>query len=169
MGRTRFADGDRSLKEAPASVAGPIAVLGLFLALALPLLFVPSLAGEFWTPRYALLPLEALVGLCLVLTLLRTSLRAPAALGIGFATWAVLSTALSPDPLMAVWGEWLWGTGLVFALALVGMWGIGALAGSRGAQLIENGLVLAAVINAALTKLRLSKTATGLPELVSFL
>jgi len=28
---------------------------------------------------------------------------------------------------------------------------------------------LAAVINAALTKLRLSKTATGLPELVSFL
>jgi O-antigen ligase len=108
------------------------------------------LAGEFWTPRYALLPLEALVGLCLVLTLLRTSLRAPAALGIGFATWAVLSTALSPDPLMAVWGEWLWGTGLVFALALVGMWGIGALAGSRGAQLIENGLVLAAVINAVL-------------------
>jgi O-Antigen ligase len=134
------------------------------LALVLPVLFVPSLAGEFWLPRYALLPLEAVVGLCLVVCLLRTSLRIPALLGLAFAAWATLSTLVSPDRAMALWGEWLWGTGLLFVLALVGMWGIGAFAGRRGAQLIEGGLVLAAAINAlvALTETMINLTSIDL-------
>jgi len=126
----------------------PIAALALVLALALALLYVPSLAGEFFLPRYALLPLEGLVGLVLCVALLRTGLRVPAALGLAFAGWALLSTVWSPDPATALRGEWLWGDGLVFAVALVGMWAIGASAGERGRQLVEDALVVGAVVNA---------------------
>ena len=87
--------------------------------------------GTFWSPRYALLAVEAAVGLPVLVALLRSDSRPAAVAALAFAAWALVSFAFSPSRTLAFWGSFLWGTGALFVLALVGSWAVGVAAGAQ--------------------------------------
>jgi hypothetical protein len=124
-------------------------------ALLLPLLFSTVVMGTFWSPRYALLALEAAVGLPVLVALLRTDCRSAAVAALAFAGWGLVSCTLSPDRTLAFWGSFLWGTGALFVLALVGSWAVGVGAGPRGAVWVERGLLVGAGVNATIAVLQM--------------
>jgi hypothetical protein len=110
----------------------------------------------FWTPRYALLALEAAVGVPVLLALLRSGARRPAAAALCFAGWAALCFAVSPDRTTAFWGAFPWGTGALFVLALVGSWAVGVSAGRWASGWIERGLLVGAGVNAVVAVLQMA-------------
>src|SRR5205807_9809138 len=124
------------------------------LALILPTLFITSVAVPSWTGRHALLALKAAVGLPVAFSLLRTHARRAASAGLAFAAWTLLSFVASPGHTTAFWGLFGWGTGALFVLALVACWAIGTATVGPGARWIENALLAAAVLNAALAVLQ---------------
>lgn len=111
--------------------------------------------GTFWSPRYALLAVEAAVGLPVLVALLRSDNRPAAAAALAFAAWALVAFAFSPSRTLAFWGSFLWGTGALFVLALVGSWAVGVAAGARGTFWVERGLLLGAGVNAAIAVLQM--------------
>ena len=130
----------------------PDTTIGLFgaaLALLLPLLVLRVAFAPAWTPRYALLGLEAAVGVPVALALLRTRARRAAVAALCFGGVATLSTLASDNPTMAFFGMEFWGTGLLFVFALVGIWAIGTCAGERGARGIEHALLIGLAVNCA--------------------
>jgi O-antigen ligase len=124
------------------------------LAFVLPLLFLTSVAVPSWTGRHALLALEAAVGLPAALALTRGPVRVPTFAALAFAAWIAISAVAAPDHTTAFWGLFGWGTGALFALAVVGCWAAGVAAGPAGAAWIERGLLAAAGINAAVAVLQ---------------
>lgn len=135
----------------------PTAVFAAAAALLLPLLFSPPLAGAAWAPRFAALSVEAAVGLPIVVALLRDArLRAAAGVALAFAAWAVVCALASPSPAQSFFGLWEWGTGALFVLALIGMWGIGAASGASAGDraLVVQALVVAVAVNALLALLQ---------------
>lgn len=119
------------------------------LALLLPLLVVRVTEVPVWSARYALLPLEAAVGLPLLVGLLRPARhRYAAAAALAFVGVATISTLRSDNPAMSFWGQQFLGTGLLFVIALTAMWAIGASGGKAGAVAIERALVVGALVNA---------------------
>jgi O-antigen ligase len=133
----------------------PLIVFAGATALLVPLLFSTVVAGPFWSPRYALLAVEAAVGLPVLVALLRSDSRPPAAAALAFAAWALLSFAFAPHRALAFWGSFLWGTGLLFVLALAGLWAVGVSAGAQGTRWVERGLLIGAGLNAGVALLQM--------------
>ena len=125
-------------------------------ALLLPLLFSTVVLGTFWSPRYALLAVEAAVGLPVLLALLRSDGRRAAVAALAFAGWAILSFAWAPNRTLAFWGSFLWGTGALFVLALVGCWAVGVAAGPRATAWVEKALLVGAGANAVVAVLQMT-------------
>jgi O-antigen ligase len=113
------------------------------LAFGLPLLAAPfGLIAGYWSARELVLVLVAPLALPLLLSLIRR--RDAAALpAAAFLLWAGIATALSPQPAMALWGQFATGTGLIFVAALVACWAWGRHLQDR------TGLVATAVLGAA--------------------
>lgn len=124
------------------------------IGLLLSVLFVHGVSGAYFLPRYALILVVVALGLPLLVAALWTRQRVPAAVALGFLAWATVSTVFSPNRRMAFWGEWLWGDGLVFLLALAGAWALGVHASPRGRRFLEAALVGAAVVNALVAVLQ---------------
>src|SRR5437773_430445 len=85
----------------------PDTVVGLVaagLALLLPVLTLRTAFAPAWTPRYALLGLEAAIGIPIALSLLRSHLRPSVLAAFGFATVAGISTLASDNPAMSFFG-----------------------------------------------------------------
>jgi O-antigen ligase len=110
--------------------------------------------GTFWSPRYALLAVEAAVGLPVLVALLRSDSRPAAAAALAFGAWALVSFAFAPNRTLAFWGSFLWGTGALFVVALVASWAIGVASGSTGAAWVERGLLVGAGVNAIVAVLQ---------------
>src|SRR4051794_39171642 len=100
-----------------------VAVAAAFL---LPVVFSTSLSAQAWAPRAALLLVVAAFGLPRLVLLLRSEARPPALAAVAFLGVAALATALSPQPILSLFGLYNWGTGLLFVAALVGAWALGA-------------------------------------------
>jgi len=124
------------------------------LAFLLPLLFSTVVMGTFWSPRFALLAVEAAVGLPVLVTLLRSDGRRAAVAALAFAAWALVSFAWAPNRTLAFWGAFLWGTGALFVLALVGCWAVGVAAGPRATAWVEKALLVGAGANAVVAVLQ---------------
>jgi O-antigen ligase len=134
---------------------GSLQLLTLAVAMLLPLIFHQGIANPFWTPRAALVAMVAGPGLVVAL---QAAMRGGAAarIGIAFLASAAISTALSDRPLMAVAGAANAGTGLLYLVALVGIWALGTrLAAKRRSQL-ELVLVAGACLNGLLAWIRLA-------------
>ena len=112
--------------------------------------------GTFWSPRFALLAVEAAVGLPVLVALLRSDGRRPAVAALAFAAWALVAFAWAPNRTLAFWGSFLWGTGALFVLALVGCWAIGVAAGPRATVWIEKALLVGAGANAVVAVLQMT-------------
>src|SRR5436309_2664955 len=122
-------------------------LVGAGLALVLPLLTISVVVEPSWLPRYALLAVEAAVGVPLLFALLRTTARRAAMAALVFCVICTASTVLSDNPSMSFWGQELFGSGLLFVLAMAGAWAIGVSSGRAGASAIERALLLGAAIN----------------------
>ena len=127
---------------------GWVGIVAAGFALVLPLLTIRVTDLPGWSGRYALLGVEAAIGLPLLAALMRTSKRRPAALALALVSVATVSALASDNPAMSLWGVQYWGHGLLFVLALAGMWAIGACAGPSGARAVERLLVFGVVSNA---------------------
>ena len=114
------------------------------------------MAGTFWSPRFALLAVEAAVGLPVLVALLRSDGRRAAVAALAFAGWAMVSFACAPHRTLAFWGSFLWGTGALFVLALVGCWAVGVAAGPRATAWIEKALLVGAAANAVVAVLQMT-------------
>ena len=117
------------------------------LALLLPLLTVRLAAAPAWTPRYALLGLEAAIGIPVLVALLRTSARRAAAVALASGIVAAVSTLVSDNPAMSFFGMDFWGTGCLFLLGLIGIWAIGVASGRAATRAIEQAITAGVVIN----------------------
>ncbi|HWW53752.1 MAG TPA: O-antigen ligase family protein [Acidimicrobiales bacterium] len=122
--------------------------------LLLPVLFVTSFKIVAWTPKYLALPLIAAAGACVVPAVLARAQRRAALLALAFGAWAGLATLTAPDHNVAFWGRYSIGTGLVFVLALIGAWMLGAAMRPGTAGLIEQVLLVACLANAGVALLQ---------------
>jgi tetratricopeptide (TPR) repeat protein len=68
----------------------------------------------------------------------------------------MISFALAPNRTLAFWGSFLWGTGALFVLALVGSWAVGVAAGPRVTAWVEKALLVGAAANAAVAVLQMT-------------
>ncbi len=118
------------------------------LALLLPVLTVRVTDDPSFFGRYALLPLEAAVGIPLLWQLRHSSLRRPVVAASVTLIVCTISTLCSDNAAMSFWGTAYWGAGLLFAFAGVGVWALGASAGARGALMIERAILVGVAINA---------------------
>jgi O-antigen ligase len=120
------------------------ALVAAGIALVVPLASVPVVDLPTWALRWTLLPALAGLGLpLLVMSRERAARWALAWLG-----WAALATALAPQPVLAFWGEYRVGTGLVFLAAVAGAWAIGARAGAGAARPVATALLVGCTVNA---------------------
>ena len=115
-----------------------------------------NLAAGFWSPRAAGVLVLAAAGLPVLVRLALTpsSLRRPATAAAAFVAWAVLSTALSPRPLLALLGRYNQGTGLLFVAGLAGAWALGSTASERARLTIERAVLVGALVNGAVAVLQ---------------
>src|SRR5436305_716520 len=118
-------------------------------AFLLPVVFSTSVAASAWAPRAALLLVVAAFGLPRLAPLLRSDARLPALAAVGFVAVAALATAVSPQPILSLFGVYNWGTGLLFVVALVAAWALGASVDAPGVEVVERALIAAILINAA--------------------
>jgi O-antigen ligase len=116
------------------------------IALVLPLASVPVVDLPTWAVRWALLPALAGLGLPLLVASKARSAR----WALAWLAWAGLATALAPQPVVAFWGEYRVGTGLVFLAAVAGAFAIGARAGRDAARPIATGLLIGCTVNAVI-------------------
>ncbi len=116
------------------------------IALVVPLASVPVVDLPTWAVRWALLPALAGLGLPLLALVRERAAR----WALAWLAWAALATALAPQPVVAFWGEYRVGTGLVFLLAVAGAWAIGARAGADAARPVATGLLAGCTANAVI-------------------
>jgi O-antigen ligase len=125
----------------------PVGLAAGGFAFLLPLLTLRVAFAPGWTPRYALLGIEAAIGVPFAFALLRSPARRPAAAALAFGAVASLSTLLSDNASMSFFGMNFWGTGLLFIAALIGMWAIGTSSDKDGAAAVERALLVGVVVN----------------------
>src|SRR3954452_17985299 len=131
---------------APSGSVARLAALAT--AFLLPLLYIPSVSVTSWTGRVALLLVAAALGLPRVVPLLRSDARRATLAAVIFLTLAAAATALSPQPILSLFGLYSWGTGLLFVAVLVGAWALGASVDGAGVRGVENALIAAVLLNA---------------------
>lgn len=131
-----------------------VGLIAAGLALVLPVLSIRVTDTPGWVGRYAMLPVEAAIGIPLLLALLRTSARRAAMAACGFIAVAAVSTLLSDNPAISFWGNQNWGTGCLFVLAMTGVWAIGTSTGDEGGRIVERALVIGVAVNACVALLQ---------------
>src|SRR3954471_15594562 len=99
----------------PDSTIGLVAAGFAFL---IPLLSIRVTDAPAWVGRYALLPIEASIGLPLLVGVLRSEARRAGQAACVFIGVSVVSTVLSDNVAMSFWGNEYWGTGLLFVVAM---------------------------------------------------
>jgi O-antigen ligase len=87
--------------------------------------------------------------------------RRTAQLAAAFAIWALVSTAVSPQPALSFFGRLGIANGALLVLAFVGAWAIGAVVAPTSRELLELTLIGAAVLNAVVA---IVQTATSLGD-----
>lgn len=122
-------------------------------AFALLALVVPTLNSPFWVARAAVLVVAAGLGLPRLLWLLRTSAVAPAAAACALLGVAALSTALADQPLLAVFGQYNLGTGLLHVAGLTGLWALGTALSPAGRRMVTAAIAAGVVLNLAIVVL----------------
>ncbi|MBV9410641.1 MAG: hypothetical protein JO148_03525, partial [Acidimicrobiia bacterium] len=130
----------------PRSGARLVAVAAAFL---LPVVFSTSVSAQAWSPRAAILLVLAAFGLPRLVPLLRSDARRAALGAIVFLAVAALATALSPQPILSLFGLYNWGTGLLFVVVLVAAWALGASVDADGVRPVELALIAGVLVNAA--------------------
>ena len=140
--------GEEDAAEAHHGRPTPLGLIACVLAFLLPVAFSPLTDSIFWAPKWMLL--LPLIGIGLPQLLLMASRPSPvrrsARFGLGLLVVAVLSTAFSPNPWMAVLGVYGFGTGLVFSVALVSAWAVGASLTSIDRTLLGRAVVAAGLV-----------------------
>jgi hypothetical protein len=131
-----------------------LGVLAAVLAFANSMLVIEPLLFPVWSPRYALLPLEAAVGIPLLIGLVRSDAGGGARWALAFSGWAIVSMVLSGHPAQSFWGWWGQGTGVLFILAFVGCWALGTSVETDSALLLERTLIVVVLLNVALAFLQ---------------
>ena len=134
----------------PPAVTTPrtqLGVLAVGLTFLLPTIFLPSVAGPFWSPKYALLLVLAGASLPLLARPHPPHLRAAQRAGMALIAIAAISTFTSHNPILSLVGEWNWGTGLLFVIGIVGAWSLGAGVGPSQKVWVERALLGAAAAN----------------------
>lgn len=124
-----------------------LGVLAAGLTFLLPAVFLPSVAGPFWAPKHALLLVLAGVSLPLLARPLIPQLRAAQWAGVALIAVAAIATLTSRNPILALVGEWNWGTGLLFVMAIVGAWALGTGVGPSQKVWVERALLGTAAAN----------------------
>ncbi len=113
---------------------------------------LPGLSSSVWAPKMAVLMVLGAAGLpvlCMRATAGRKSAMGPPAIAaLLFVAIAAVSTADSGAVVSAVVGLYNQGTGLVFVVALAGVWALGTLIDDHGRPLVEHAIVSGAVVNA---------------------
>ncbi len=132
-----------------------MALLAMAIGALIPVMVTSSLDVPSWSLRQSLLPIIAVVGLWQLVALYRTELRRSALVATAFGAWCVVSALASPVPSVAIWGLYGIGTGLVFVLALIGAWAIGACVGHRGRTLVQDALLFGVLANSALAVIQM--------------
>src|SRR5947207_738697 len=117
-------------------------------AFLLPVVFSTSVSANAWSPRVAVLLVLAAVGLPRLVPLLRSDARSVALAAVAFVAVAALATALSPQPILSLFGLYNWGTGLLFVVILVGAWALGTSVDEPGVALVEKALIAGILVNA---------------------
>lgn len=145
--------------------------LGLFaaaVALLLPTVYLPTLDTPHWAPKMAIVAVLAAVGLPLILSRPPPGLERATWAARAFVACAALSTALSPNPDLALVGLWNQGTGFVFVLACVGAWAIGLRLSRADVALAGGALVAAVIVNVLVVaaEMRFDLTAIGLSRVL---
>lgn len=141
------------------------AVAGGAIALLFPVLVSPSVAIPAVSVRHAALSIVAAAGVVALGAMIRTDSRRVALLALAFVAWSGVAALTAVNRGTAFWGQFSWGTGWLFVLAVVGAWAIGCTGGARGRHLIERGLVVSLMANAVVCflQLALKLDAYGLP------
>lgn len=130
-----------------------LGLLGVVVALLLPLAFSPAVYHVFWAPKAALALL--LVGPGLVaLARLAAGGSAPARLAALFLAAAAAAAASSGHPAAALTGAPNSGTGLLFVAASTGAWAIGVVSGAARRRQLVTAVVVAALANAVVAWLQ---------------
>ena len=151
----------------PRTAASPAGLFAAAVTFLLLVLFSPLVAAPFWSPRAALLLVVAAVGLPTLVRLWWSDARSAAMAATGFVAVAALSTAVSPEPLLALIGPYGWGTGLLFVAAVAGAWAIGTAVSSSEARLVERAFLAGVLVNAAVAILQ-TAVDLGITELALF-
>ena len=133
---------------APAPSRSGVRLVAVAMAFLLPVVYSTSVAAQAWTPRVALVLVLGAFGLPRLSLLIRSDARPAALAAIAFLAVAALATALSPQPILSVFGLYNWGTGLLFVAALVGAWALGASVDGAGTEPVENALIAGVLVNA---------------------
>ena len=123
-------------------------------AVVVPLLFINAFKLPSVDGRVAALPVLTGLGAVALPRVLRGPSRVPALVGLAWAGWACLCAALAPNLTVAVWGRYGVGTGLLFVLAVLGCWVLGASVGAPAAPLVERALLVACLANAGVAVLQ---------------
>jgi len=161
---TLEASGAANADEADVGKPSPIGLFAAAIAFVWPLAFSPSLYSPVWAPKSAVAVVVAGVGLPL---LIRERSRAGAA-AAGFLGVATLSTLLSDNPAMSLFGAWNWGTGLVHVYALVGAWSIGRALSSRDRRLMATSLLISLGVVAVLALCQMAFDLTAFEQPLVF-
>src|SRR5947209_4783263 len=102
---------DRRYGQAPmASSRSGTRLVAVATAFLVPVVFSTSLSSQVWSPRVALLLVLAAFGLPHLFPLLRSDARRPALAALAFLVVAAIATALSPQPILSLFGLYEWGT-----------------------------------------------------------
>jgi len=129
---------------------GPWELAAIGIAIVVPLASAPVVDIPTWALRWSLLPALAGLGLPLLgATAWRGEARRAARWALAWLAWAAVATALAPQPVIAFWGQYRVGTGLVFFAGLAGTWAVGARAG-RAARPIASALLATCALNATI-------------------
>ena len=135
-------------RRVAAAVAGGVALLLVA--------DLPGVSSGVWAPKMAVLLVLGAAGLPLLVARAagadrpdrRPSTRPAARAALVFVAVAALATAASPAAVSAVVGLYGQGTGLVFVVALAGMWALGTAVDAPGRPLVEVAVVVGAAVNA---------------------
>ena len=120
----------------------------------LPVAFSPELYHSFWAPKAAVCLALVGPGLVALAHLVRSGSRAAVLAALFLATVAASAVAASGPWVLAVTGAPNWGTGLLFAAAVVGSWAIGAVTTDERRRQLLLAIVAAAVVNAVVAWLQ---------------
>lgn len=126
-------------------------------AFLLPVAFSPSVHAVFWAPKAALVLLAAAVGFPRLLILAKrpSNARLPARASLSFVAVASVSTLFANNHTTAIFGHYIWGTGLIFIISLPSIWAIGVSLDEDGRKDVTQALLAGVAVNVVFSLLEM--------------